>query len=308
VFVSAVQDRYALKKSPTSASVGVGALGSVSLPFGSNDDSLVKVASSTVTDAGSIVASSSACSSTCRRRRASRPPAGHNPGARTGEHGPGLNVRGGWMGVALLLPALGAAATPLDCTQGLLQRLGWRFEDARSVHRRCGWPCVRAPRCRRLRRQAICACNGRRNARCSAQALLQQLLDDPATVCAYAFQLGQPRNVPLGIAGQCHVPLLRPAAGLDRLRPARRTRARLAAHAVSAVASCPSGNSHALQAFYSGAVRAECGVGRQVAQLATQRELYGDAAFDTDSQRKNCRSARSSRCTTPTASCWRTRR
>jgi len=46
-----VQDRYALKKSPTSASVGVGALGSVSLPFGSNDDSLVKVASSTVQDA-----------------------------------------------------------------------------------------------------------------------------------------------------------------------------------------------------------------------------------------------------------------
>ncbi|KAF1014833.1 MAG: hypothetical protein GAK31_02320 [Stenotrophomonas maltophilia] len=51
VFVSAVQDRYALKKSPTSASVGVGAIGSVSLPFGSNDDSLVKVASSTVVDA-----------------------------------------------------------------------------------------------------------------------------------------------------------------------------------------------------------------------------------------------------------------
>ena len=51
MFVSAVQDRYALKKSPTSASVGVGALGSVSLPFGSNDDSLVRVASSTVQDA-----------------------------------------------------------------------------------------------------------------------------------------------------------------------------------------------------------------------------------------------------------------
>jgi hypothetical protein len=51
VFVSAVQERYALKKSPTSASVGVGALGSVSVPFGSNDDSLVRVASSTVQDA-----------------------------------------------------------------------------------------------------------------------------------------------------------------------------------------------------------------------------------------------------------------
>ncbi len=51
VFASAVQDRYALKKSPTSASVGVGALGSVSLPFGGKDDSLVRVASSTVQDA-----------------------------------------------------------------------------------------------------------------------------------------------------------------------------------------------------------------------------------------------------------------
>jgi hypothetical protein len=41
VFVSALQDRYALKKSPTSASVGVSVLGSVSLP----------IASSTVQDA-----------------------------------------------------------------------------------------------------------------------------------------------------------------------------------------------------------------------------------------------------------------
>jgi hypothetical protein len=52
VFVSALRDRYALKKSATSASLGVGALGSVSLPVGSSDDSLVRVASSTVQDAG----------------------------------------------------------------------------------------------------------------------------------------------------------------------------------------------------------------------------------------------------------------
>lgn len=52
VFVSAVQDRYALKKSPTSASVGVGVLGSVSLPVGSSNDSMVRVASVTVQDAG----------------------------------------------------------------------------------------------------------------------------------------------------------------------------------------------------------------------------------------------------------------
>ncbi|CAD1787737.1 DUF2242 domain-containing protein [Xanthomonas euroxanthea] len=51
VFVSALQDRYALKKSSTSASVGVGVLGSLSLPVGSSGDSLVRVSSTTVQDA-----------------------------------------------------------------------------------------------------------------------------------------------------------------------------------------------------------------------------------------------------------------
>lgn len=49
VFVSALQERYALKKSNNSASLGVGAIGSVSLPFGGSDDALVKVASETIT-------------------------------------------------------------------------------------------------------------------------------------------------------------------------------------------------------------------------------------------------------------------
>lgn len=48
-FVTALQDVYALKKSNNSASLGVGALGSVSLPFSSSNDSMVKVASKTIT-------------------------------------------------------------------------------------------------------------------------------------------------------------------------------------------------------------------------------------------------------------------
>lgn len=47
-FVTALQDVYALKKSNNSASLGVGALGSVSLPFSSSNDALVKVASKTI--------------------------------------------------------------------------------------------------------------------------------------------------------------------------------------------------------------------------------------------------------------------
>ena len=51
LFVSATKDRYALKKTNNSASVGVGVLGSLSMPFGSSDDSLVRVASETIRSA-----------------------------------------------------------------------------------------------------------------------------------------------------------------------------------------------------------------------------------------------------------------
>lgn len=48
-FVTALQDSYALKKSNNSASLGVGAIGSVSLPFSSSNDAMVKVGSETIT-------------------------------------------------------------------------------------------------------------------------------------------------------------------------------------------------------------------------------------------------------------------
>lgn len=51
-FVTALQDRYALKKSNNSASLGVGAIGSVSLPFSSGSETMVKIGSETIsTDA-----------------------------------------------------------------------------------------------------------------------------------------------------------------------------------------------------------------------------------------------------------------
>jgi hypothetical protein len=48
-FVNALQDRYALKKLANSASVGVPVLGTLSVPFDSSDDEMVKVASETIT-------------------------------------------------------------------------------------------------------------------------------------------------------------------------------------------------------------------------------------------------------------------
>ncbi len=51
IFINAVRDRYSLKKNSTSASLGVGGIGSISLPFGASNDSMVKVASETIADA-----------------------------------------------------------------------------------------------------------------------------------------------------------------------------------------------------------------------------------------------------------------
>lgn len=48
LYVNAVQNGYALKKSATSASVGLSILGSISLPIHSNSDEMVKVSSETV--------------------------------------------------------------------------------------------------------------------------------------------------------------------------------------------------------------------------------------------------------------------
>ncbi len=47
-YVNAVQDRYTLKKNPNSASFGVAAIGSLSIPLTASGDSLVKVASETI--------------------------------------------------------------------------------------------------------------------------------------------------------------------------------------------------------------------------------------------------------------------
>lgn len=48
IYANAIQSGYALKKSDTSASVGLSILGSVSLPIRSNSDAMVKISSETI--------------------------------------------------------------------------------------------------------------------------------------------------------------------------------------------------------------------------------------------------------------------
>jgi hypothetical protein len=50
LYVNAVQDGYQLKKTNTSASVGLSVFGSLSVPIGSTNDAMVKVSSETIPD------------------------------------------------------------------------------------------------------------------------------------------------------------------------------------------------------------------------------------------------------------------
>lgn len=184
--------------------------------------------------------------------------------------------------VLTLLPGLASAG----CERQLLQALGWRFEPA----------AVAAPQvvggevCRRADLADAHAAGDLRVlvpsmlADADEKALVQELLQHPATRCAYMFELGQAtRRAAQALEGNdgyrfSALQLGWIGFGVGGAQRKGWQRFRSFGRGYQPAGS----NSQALEAFYSGRVRSECGVGRQVAQLATQRELYGDAAFDEE--------------------------
>ena len=181
-----------------------------------------------------------------------------------------------------------ASASPV-CIETLLRELGWRIEtgdtDAPRLH--AGEPCTRASLADahaagdlRLRLPADPGAATR-------AATLRQALDSDGTRCAYLFVLGDSaRKAAARLEGNpgyrfntLQLGWIGFGAGGAQAQGWRRFRSLGRGYAPA------ESNSRAIDAFYAGRVRSECGVGRQVAQLATQRELYGDAGFDTEFQR-----------------------
>nr|WP_241093832.1 hypothetical protein [Xanthomonas sp.] len=173
-----------------------------------------------------------------------------------------------------------------DCLEALLRELGWRVQASAAAQPQV----VPGDPCRRLSLQEAhahgdlqAALPARWNEPQRRQAL-RALLDSPATRCGYYFVLGQATQravtrlqdnpgyrftaVQLGWIGF--------GAGGARRQGWERFRSFGRGYQPA------NGNARAIEAFYTGKVRSECGVGRQIAQLATQRELYGDAAFDRE--------------------------
>ena len=187
--------------------------------------------------------------------------------------------------LSVALAAAGAApAAARDCERTLLEELGWRFVATDGAQPRVapGTPCERAGL---AEAQAMGDLQVAVPSSAGSEALAtlhQQLLAHPATTCAYAFKLGDATQravdrlaanphyrfssmqtgwIGFGIGGAARDGW-RPIAGFGRGFVPR------------------AGNWDAINGFYRGQVRAECGVGRQVAQFAAQAELYGPRGFD----------------------------
>lgn len=199
---------------------------------------------------------------------------------------------GPWL-VALLLAGFAAPPTALAGTAvdsaaltGVARELGWRIEsaDVTAPGIAGGTPCRRASLAEaqaagdlRLRLPQDADETLRRQA-------LQQALDAPASLCAFGFRLGAAsRHATARLQANSGFRFTAVQLGWVGFgwRGARAQGWR-EFRSFGRGYQPADGNARALDAFYAGHVRAECGTGRQVAQLATLRELFGDAAFDRD--------------------------
>ncbi|BDU16451.1 hypothetical protein [Lysobacter auxotrophicus] len=192
-----------------------------------------------------------------------------------------------WIAALALLASLGAAAADApDCKARLLESLGWRFiaTDASQVSIEPGTPCDRA---NLAEAQAAGDLTVRipRGLDAAARArLYDELLRHPATRCAYGYALGDAaRRAADKLAANPGYRFSGLQLGWIGFGPTGSRRDGWEPIASFGRGYQPRGaNSRAIDAFYRGHVRAECGVGRQVAQYATQAELYGPEGFDAE--------------------------
>jgi hypothetical protein len=176
-------------------------------------------------------------------------------------------------------------ATESQAHRCLLRRaeaLGWRLhttsDSQATIH--AGAPCTRADLAEAHRHGDLRAALPRDPVQ--ARAALEALLHSPASHCAFSMRLGEAtrRAVDRLVANEdfrftaLQTGWIGFGAGGARRDGWRRVRSFGRAYIPAATPSA------AIEGFYNAKVRAECGVGRQIAQYAALYELFGAAAFD----------------------------
>ncbi|WP_342315877.1 hypothetical protein [Lysobacter sp. FW306-1B-D06B] len=186
----------------------------------------------------------------------------------------------------MLLVSISATAQTPDCKMRLLRELGWRFvsseEHSAQIHP--GIPCERADLAQAQAAGDLVVRFPARLDAASRARLEDELLRHPATACAYSFALGAAtRRAVDRLAGNPGYRFSALQMGWIGFGPTGSARDGWKPIALFGRGYQPRGsNMRAIEAFYAGQVRSECGVGRQIAQYATQAELYGGEAFDTE--------------------------
>ncbi len=169
------------------------------------------------------------------------------------------------------------------CPLTVLRELGWRIEAGRGATLEIagGTPCRRAD---------LAAARQAGDLRISLpagiappDAAIRDLLDHPATLCAYKFRVGAAtrRAVDRLVANQDYR-FNALQFGWIAFGEGARRRGWEPIYGFGRGFRPHGSNTRAIEAFYTGRVRSECGVGRQIAQYAAQAELYGPAAFDAE--------------------------
>lgn len=185
----------------------------------------------------------------------------------------------------IVLPVATASETGRRCTLQVLTELGWRFTpgDVARLESHAGDPCDRNDLGDAHAHGDLDATLPAAGADSSPLAAdLDALLHHPATHCAYAMRLGDAARraadrlvanpdfrffalqtgwIGFGLGGAKR-------DGWESIRSFGRGFQPRAAP------------SRAIESFYTGTVRAECGVGRQIAQYASFYELFGATGFD----------------------------
>lgn len=184
----------------------------------------------------------------------------------------------------LLVLATPAAAS--DCRQGLLEELGWRFvaTSGTKISIEPGRPCDRADLAQAVAAGDLVVRIPANLDTPSRDQLAEQLLHHRATICAYGFALGAAtRRAVDQLVRNPGFRFSSAQMGWIGFGPTGAARDGWKPIAMLGRGYRPSGaNSRAIEGFYRGQVRGECGLGRQVAQYATQAELYGMDGFDSE--------------------------
>jgi hypothetical protein len=178
------------------------------------------------------------------------------------------------MRALLLLAALAPAAAQADCTESILRELGWTIVEGDETLIAAGAPCTR---------DSVDEARSAGDLRAIVPrgANLEHLLEHPATGCAFRLRLAdaQRHAVDALVANERFRFFGVQARWLAFDRDARLQWQPVASFGR---AWLPSGGNHdAIATFTTAGARAECGVGRQVAQYAALDALFGADGFDT---------------------------